>query len=156
LSLIDTPQLYQSTGEAVKSEIFKDIPCYGNESLIHTSNSTGVRFTGTSFNTQFWQKLFLSGDSLCASSASVICAPFFLIKMMYSALSNGEENLKPYETSHIPNWVYQILSCGRLPYFVKQELFLTTHRVWAVAKPINYPWCCTKCFGTKYEVSDFY
>ena len=60
--------------------------------------------------------------------------------------------IQPFDTSNTPNWVFQCLSCGRLPYFVKQEMFLTTHRVWAIAKPINYPWCCKKIYEPKFEV----
>ncbi len=42
-------------------------------------------------------------------------------------------------------------SCGVWPWEAKQDLLLSTHRVWWVESFINAPWCLPKLFGPRIE-----
>jgi len=42
-------------------------------------------------------------------------------------------------------------SCGRFPHMVKQDLLVSTHRVWWVESETNAPWCCEAFFNPRIE-----
>ncbi|KAJ3417256.1 hypothetical protein HDV05_005712 [Chytridiales sp. JEL 0842] len=144
LTAVNMQQMYKTPASGavgkIDSELFDDIPLITNEAKLTVIKSHGVRFTG--FESMANPVSTISG-AIAFFPCAVCCK---------SGSKGGETRVVESKVDYTPDGCYKCFTCGRLPYFIKQEILLTTHRVYASAKPTNSPWCFQSCWKTKYDV----